>query len=521
MEIPSLLTLQNILLLTIPAVVWARYRGVEYIIKHYRWVFVILFLLPMSVVFDLYMYIRNWIVFKMNSAPKMHDARVKYVQQQVKQWNQDGRKSKMCTARPGWATVSFRRGLYKNTMRNIEVNLIDILEIDESKQTVRVEPLVTMGQITAFLNPLGWTLPVLPELDDLTVGGLIMGVGIETSSHKHGLFQHCCTSFELVLADGSVVKCSQTENKDLFYSVPWSHGTLGFLVSAELKIIPAKKYMRMEYFPVYKTEDMVKKFREESVKKHDNEFVEGLVYSHDTAVIMTGNMTNDAEPDKINPIGYFWKPWFFRHVEGFLQTGPCVEYIPLRHYYHRHTRSIFWELQDIIPFGNNPIFRVLLGWAVPPKISLLKLTQGETTKRLYEKYQIIQDMLVPMSSLKEALDVFHKEIEMYPLWLCPFMLYDLPGMVHPNTGKDEMYVDIGAYGAPKAATWEAVKSTRAIEAYVRKVKGFQMLYADSYLTLSEFRDMFDHALYDKMRKDLNCAEAFPEIYEKVNKKART
>ena len=36
-----------------------------------------------------------------------------------------------------------------------------------------------------------------------------MGVGIETSSHKHGLFQHCCVGYELVLADGSVVKCSE------------------------------------------------------------------------------------------------------------------------------------------------------------------------------------------------------------------------------------------------------------------------------------------------------------------------
>lgn len=48
---------------------------------------------------------------------------------------------------------------------------------------------------------------------------------------------------------------------------------------------------------------------------------------------------------QINPIGYFWKPWFFKHVEGFLRSGPAVEYIPIRHYYHRHTRSIFWELQ--------------------------------------------------------------------------------------------------------------------------------------------------------------------------------
>lgn len=40
-------------------------------------------------------------------------------------------------------------------------------------------------------------------------GGLIMGTGIETSSHKYGLMQHVIESVEMVLADGSVVKCSE------------------------------------------------------------------------------------------------------------------------------------------------------------------------------------------------------------------------------------------------------------------------------------------------------------------------
>lgn len=79
-------------------------------------------------------------------------------------------KVKMCTARPGWTNISFRRGLYKKTLKNIEVNLIDIIEVDTKRQIVRVEPLASMGQLTAMLNPLGWTIPVLPELDDLTVG---------------------------------------------------------------------------------------------------------------------------------------------------------------------------------------------------------------------------------------------------------------------------------------------------------------------------------------------------------------
>ena len=47
-----------------------------------------------------------------------------------------------------------------------------------------------------------------------------------------------------------------------------------------------------------------------------------------------------------------------------------------------------------------------------------------------------------------------------------------------------------------------------------------MLYADSYLTRGEFEAMFDHTLYKKMRKELNCSEAFPEVYDKVNRNAR-
>lgn len=416
--------------------------------------------------------------------------------------------------------MSFRRGLYKNSLHNIEINLIDILEVDTTRKIVRVEPLVTMGQVTACLNPLGWTLPVLPELDDLTVGGLIMGVGIETSSHLYGLFQHCCVSYELVTADGSLIKCSKDLNPDLFYAAPWSHGTLGFLVSAEIMIVPAKKYVKMEYHPVHSQQDLVKLFMDKKTYTN-NQFVEALVYSNTESVFMAGNMTDDAEPDKINSIGNYWKPWFYKHVESFLRSGPAVEYIPLRHYYHRHTRSIFWMLEDIIPFGNNPIFRALFGWMVPPKVSLLKLTQGETIKNMYEKYQVIQDMLVPMKDLGKSLDVFDTELNLYPLWICPFKLFNQPGLVHPKGNQDEMYVDIGAYGTPKNPGFSTIPSTRRLEDFVAKTNGFQMLYADSYLSREQFREMFDHSLYDKMRKQLDCEKAFPEIYDKVNRKART
>lgn len=117
-------------------------------------------------------------------------------------------------------------------------------------------------------------------------------------------------------------------------------------------------------------------------------------------------MAATAEASLINPIGKWYKPWFFKHVEKKLKGGKKVEYIPIKDYYHRHSRSIFWEMQDIVPFGNNILFRYLLGWLNPPKVSLLKLTQTGAIKKLYEQHHLIQDMWLPIEKLQESISYF-------------------------------------------------------------------------------------------------------------------
>ncbi|XP_028025733.1 delta(24)-sterol reductase-like isoform X1 [Bombyx mandarina] len=496
----------------------------EYLVVEYRWVIVILALLPMSAAWKLWSIIRNYVVFKMNSAPKMHDDKVKEVQRQIKEWLSGDKSTHLCTARPTWQTMSFRHSMYKRTFTNIQINLVDVLEVDKENMTVRCEPLVTMGQLSRTLAPLGLALPVVPELDQLTVGGLVMGTGVETTSHVHGLFQHVCLEYELVLADGSVVNCSKDENADLFYAVPWSYGTLGFLTSVVIKVIPAKKYVRIHYYPFNNLPDLAKRFSQESLKPNPHQFVEALLYTRDSGVLMLGNMVDEVGRDgKLNPIGVWHAEWFFKQVEKHLKRKrTAIEYIPLRDYYHRHTRSLFWELQDIISFGNNFIFRYLFGWLMPPEVSLLKLTQPEAVTKLYNKAHVIQDMLIPIELLEKAIAFFHDEFEVYPIWLCPFKIFNNPGQLKIKPGEEsQMFVDIGVYGVPKAKGFETIASTRRVESFVIQNQGFQMLYADTYTTREEFRQMFDHKLYDRVRASLpNCKEAFPEIYDKVNRNVR-
>lgn len=123
-------------------------------------------------------------------------------------------------------------------------------------------------------------------------GGLIMGTGIETSSHKYGLFQHTCRAFEVVLSDGSVVTCSRDENSELFHALPWSHGTIGFLVSADIDILPARELVKLHYEPVNSLQQACRAFSKASLDA-GNDFVEGIMFARDRGVIMTGAMSID------------------------------------------------------------------------------------------------------------------------------------------------------------------------------------------------------------------------------------
>lgn len=505
-------------------------RLFEHILTHYRGIFATILLLPVSAIYDVYANVRNRVAFRLNSAPGRHDVRVQSVIRQIEDWKSRGAEQKLCTARSGWKTMSEMVPKYKLSHHKINIGLYDILEIDEQRRVVRLEPLANMGQVSRSLESRGWTLPVVPELDSLTVGGLIMGFGVETSSHKYGLFQHICESFEIVTAEGKLVKCSASENADLFYQIPWSHGTLGFLVAAELKIIPIKKYVRIHYRPVNGLDELVRVFESASRDGEHNDFVEGLVYGLDKAVVMVGQFADAvAEDGTLNTIGLWYKPWFYKHVETYLESGKSgVEYLPARDYFHRHSRGYFWAMEEIIAFGNHPVFRALLGWALPPRIELLKVTETETTRRLREKFHVVQDMLMPMRHLKEALQYFDEQFRLYPLWLSPMAIRDnggQAGFIHPYRAEDgtvdELYVDIGAYGTPKKAGFDNAVALPLLEKFVIEHQGYQALYARTLLNREDFRKMFDHSGYDALRGRMPyCRQAFDEVYDKVSSKGR-
>eukprot|EP00290_Baffinella_frigidus_P007437 CAMPEP_0180135178 /NCGR_PEP_ID=MMETSP0986-20121125/10668_1 /TAXON_ID=697907 /ORGANISM="non described non described, Strain CCMP2293" /LENGTH=518 /DNA_ID=CAMNT_0022075811 /DNA_START=102 /DNA_END=1658 /DNA_ORIENTATION=+ len=500
----------------------------------YRGVMMVGIVIPISFVADFYSGMRDWIFRKFLMTPKEHDRRVRDVQAQVLAWNAADLRGKklMCTARAPWLSMSVRTATFKKDCAAIKCDLKDIIWVDKEREIVKLEPLCNMRCITNHLVPLGYQLAIQIEMEDLTIGGVCMGLGMETNSHIFGLIQETIEAFEIVTAEGTIMRVTKKSDPELFNVLPWSHGTLGFLVGIELKIIKIKPYMHVTYIPCHtqgQLEAQMKKLSECAMKDRPS-FLEATIYSKDTSVVMVGefvDVTTPAQKKKVNGINYFWKEWYYLHTERALTNGQFDEYIPIRHYHHRFTRSVFWELRDLVPFGNQAWYRYLFGWLGAPKIAFIKLTMSPQIRREVVTKHVVQDAIMPMEKLKETLDKCHELFEIYPLLFFPVALFDhgknegfhrnpkkcLPGMDH------QMFFDIGIYGVPERVReekeWPAVKNLRKFEEFVRKFSGYTLLYADVFMTRKEFRQMLNHTLYDKMRIKYKAVGAFPEVYDKV------
>lgn len=74
--------------------------------------------------------------------------------------------------------------------------------------------------------------------------------------------------------------------------------------------------MKLVYQPTYNLDEAMAVFNRETKKDEmmgatDNDSVEGIMFSREEAVIMTGTFTDECEPDKLNRMGLWFKPWFY------------------------------------------------------------------------------------------------------------------------------------------------------------------------------------------------------------------
>ncbi len=111
-----------------------------------------------------------------------------------------------------------------------------VLAWDPATGLVTVEPGVTIEQLWQLTLEDGWWPPVVPGTMRPTLGGCL-GMNIHGKNNYHtGPIGEHVLAFEALLPTGELVRCTPTDQPDLFYSLISSAGLLGVFTAITLQM---------------------------------------------------------------------------------------------------------------------------------------------------------------------------------------------------------------------------------------------------------------------------------------------
>lgn len=417
-------------------------------------------------------------------------------------------------------------------------SLSNVLSVDRAARTALVEPNVPMDRLVEQTLRHGLVPPVVMEFPGITAGGGFAGTAGESSSFKHGFFDDTVESVEMVLGNGEVVKASREERRDLFEGAAGAVGTLGVTTLIELRLLEAKRFVKTTYHRVHSVAEALAKVRAETGNL-DNDYVDGILYSRDHGVVITGRLTDDkpveAEPQTFSGA---WDPWYYMHVQERtslpLATGspqelasttdkstgtPATDYIPLAEYLFRYDRGGFWVGQSafryfwMVPFTR--FFRWLLDDFLHTRMLYRALHGSGESARF-----VVQDLALPYGTAEEFIDYTADNFDIWPLWLCPLRQHAPPtfhphtGEVDPSTGEASEILNIGVWGWGPKNPDAFVAKNRQLEDKLVQLNGKKWFYAHTYYSPDEFWSLYDKSWYDGLREKYSATH-LPSVYDKV------
>jgi len=111
-------------------------------------------------------------------------------------------------------------------------------QINREKCFVVVQAGVTLNRLHTALGTLGLAMSNLGSISDQTLAGVIT-TATHGSGVNYGVISTDVLALGLLLADGTVARCSRTENPDLFIASLCGLGSTGLLISVTLQVEPA------------------------------------------------------------------------------------------------------------------------------------------------------------------------------------------------------------------------------------------------------------------------------------------
>lgn len=114
--------------------------------------------------------------------------------------------------------------------------LDSFLSLDSKNGIIHCGAGLSLDSVLKVAIPNQLFVPVLPGSKFVTVGGAIAADVHGKNHHIDGSFCNHVTGFNLLLASGEILYCSETENTDLFHASCGGMGLTGIILDAKLKL---------------------------------------------------------------------------------------------------------------------------------------------------------------------------------------------------------------------------------------------------------------------------------------------
>lgn len=394
-------------------------------------------------------------------------------------------------------------------------NFSHVLEVNVQEGWVDVEGMTTFAALVDETLKHGCVPAVVPQLRSITIGGAISGVGIEASSFKEGLVHDTVLEMEVLLADGTVVKATPTnEHKDLFFGLPNSYGTLGYILKVRAKVIPAKKFVHLQYTK-YSDPSLYFADLNRTCKDTTATYVDGVVFSKNEMVLVTGTFVDEAPYVS----DYTWMKMFYTSIK---QRDD--DYLTTHDFIWRWDTDWFWCSKNL--GMHNPLLRLLMGRRRLNSVTYQKIMRWNNRTKFSEQYikpftsthseSVIQDICIPVSQSPAFLDFLDKEIGIFPIWTCPTASPD-SSKIFPlfPVHHTELQIDFGF--------WDFVTTkekhprgffNRKVEEKTLELNGLKSLYSEAFYDKETFWRIYNGPVYTALKHRYDPGQRLKDLYEK-------
>tara|TARA_B100000686_G_scaffold348593_1_gene440018 strand:- start:198 stop:1694 length:1497 start_codon:yes stop_codon:yes gene_type:complete len=433
---------------------------------------------------------------------------------------------------------NYRDLKFKKKQTRIETGtLTNVLEL--KNDYIDCESAVTIGKVNRSTIPTKRMIPSLPEGDNFTVGGCLAGLGLGSSSYLYGFFGDNVIDFDIILGNGEIIKkVSKTKNSDLYYGIGGTYGTMGIITRVKIKLIPCEKHVKVNYYHYNSFDNFYKDFSRR-IKERSSDFIEAFANKKNSYTIVSANFISDIKHKKIAVIKNkdIMKQ---RSMTIYAQISNKKEscYLRLLDYLERYSYAAFWGHYLYTPYKmRDYLYAGLLYSLMPQKILDSSPGHGRYNISKYfhaanhivgdyyrDEYVLATDIGVPLSKLKEAMELADKMTETYPRWICPINIDHHPDKIFctkkPELCKDDIILDLGIYGI-KNTSKPSKEINQAFERFSFEHGMFKGFFSTCYFTYEDFWNQFDKNKYDSLRETYHADKNFMNIFDKMNYRNKT